>query len=340
MSEQSIPPTLLDVAREAGVSLATASRVLNGSERIVAASYRERVEAAADRIGYRANVSAQTMARGTSRTAALLVSDIADPFFSSIAAGVAEAAEAAGLLVTMAVTGRDAERELDLVRTLRGLRPQVVVLVGSRPIDEHGREELVRELQGVRAAGGRVVVIGQHELPFPTVRVDDGAGAAALAVSLAELGHRGFAALGGPERLGAARERLEGFRAGLAAAGVALDPARVYHGAFTRDGGYQAASQMLRDGLTGLDALFAVNDVMAIGALSALREAGVAVPDRLAVAGFDDIPTARDTAPELTTVRIPLESLGQHAIELALTGDSTTLVLPTEVVLRASTTRS
>jgi LacI family transcriptional regulator len=313
--------------------------VLNGSERIVAASYRERVEAAAERIAYRTNVSAQTMVRGTSRTAALLVSDIADPFFSSIVAGVAAAAEAAGLLVTMAVTGRDAERELDLVRTLRGLRPQVVVLVGSRSIDENGRDELVRELEGVRAAGGRVVVIGQHELPFPTVRVDDGAGAAALAVSLTALAYRGFAVLGGPEHLGVAHERLGGFRAGLATAGIALDPTRVYHGAFTRDGGYEAASRMLRDGLDGLDALFAVNDVMAIGALTALREAEIVVPGRLAVAGFDDIPTARDTAPELTTVRIPLESLGQRAIELALAGDSTALVLPTEVVMRASTTR-
>jgi LacI family transcriptional regulator len=340
VTEQSPPPTLVDVAREAGVSLATASRVLNGSRRTVAASYRDRVEVAAERIGYRANISAQTMARGTSRTAALLVSDIADPFFSSIAAGVAAAAERAGLLVTMAVTGRDPHRELELVRALRGLRPQLMILVGSRSRDEDGREELVRELHGVTAAGGHVVVVGQHELPFTTVRVDDAAGAAALAAALAGLGYRGFAVLGGPDRLGAARERLTGFRDGLVAAGIALDPARVYHGAFTRDGGYEAALRMLRDGLDGLDALFAVNDVMAIGALTALREAGVAVPGRLAVAGFDDILPARDTAPELSTVRIPLEELGRRALELAsepVAGG--TLVLPTAVVLRASTVR-
>ncbi len=340
MAESSAPPTLVDVARQAGVSLATASRVLNGSERTVAASYRERVEAAAERIGYRANVSAQTMARGTSRAAAMLVSDITDPFFSSIAAGVAAAAERAGLLVTMAVTGRDAERELDLVRTLRGLRPKVIVLVGSRSVDEVGQLELIRELDGVCASGGQVVVVGQHQLPFPTVRVDDAVGAAELAAVLVSEGNRGFAVLGGPEQLGAARERLAGFRTGLATVGIALDEARVYHGAFTRDGGYKAANQLLNDGLDGVDALFAVNDVMAIGALSALREAGILVPARLGVAGFDDIATARDTAPELTTVRIPLEMLGQRALERAIEGATGTLVLPTKVVLRASTARS
>ena len=339
MSEQNAAPTLLDVAREAGVSLATASRVLNGSERKVAESYRLRVQSAADRIGYSANASAQTMARGTSRTAALLVSDIADPFFSSIAAGVAAAAEASGLLVTMAVTGRDPARELELVRTLRGLRPQVVIMVGSRSMDEEGRENLIRELEGVRSSGGRVVVVGQHELPFAAVHVDDAAGAAALATALVDLGHRRFAILAGPQLLDVARERLRGFVQGLAAAGITVDGSRIYHGDFTRDGGHQAASALLEDGIAGIDALFAVNDVMAIGALTALRDAGIALPGSLSVAGYDDIPASRDSAPPLSTVRIPLEALGRRALELALRDDSATVVLPTEIVLRASTPR-
>ena len=320
--------------------MATASRVLNGSERKVSDRYRELVVDAAARIGYSANVSAQAMARGASRTAALLISDIADPFFSSIAAGVAAAAERAGLLVTMAVTGRDPERELELVRTMRGLRPRVVILVGSRSIDESGRESLVRELEGIESSGARVVLVGQHELPFPNVRVDDSAGAADLAGALAGLGYRGFAVLGGPAGLDVARERLAGFRSGLLSRGIALDPARVYPGEFTRDGGYAAASRLVSEGLDGLDALFAVNDVMAIGALTALREAGVAVPSRLAVAGFDDVALARDAVPALTTVRIPLAELGERALDVAEGTAASDVVVPTTEVLSASPARN
>ena len=115
-------PTLHDVARSAGVSLATASRVLNGSTRKVAEAYRERVEAAAAELGYTANLSAQATARGTSAIIALLVADIADPYFAQIAAGVARGADEAGLVVTIAITERDPQREARLVRALRGQR--------------------------------------------------------------------------------------------------------------------------------------------------------------------------------------------------------------------------
>ena len=126
------PVTLHDVAREAGVSLATASRSLNGSTRKVNGDYRDRVLEAAERLGYTPNLSAQAVAKGATSTVALVVSDIADPYFSSIAAGVIRYAEEERLLVTMAVTGRRAERELELVRTLRGQRPRVLILSGSR----------------------------------------------------------------------------------------------------------------------------------------------------------------------------------------------------------------
>lgn len=339
MSEQIQAATLSDVAHEAGVSLATASRVLNGSDRKVAEGYRLRVQSAADRIGYSVNTSAQAMARGTSRTAALLLSDISDPFFSSIAGGVAAAAEESGLLVTMAVTGRDSERELGLVRALRGLRPQVVILVGSRSVDETNRENLIRELEGVRTAGGRVVVVGQNEFPFPAVHIDDFAGAASLAAALVALGYRRFAVLAGPERLEVAGARLRGFLHGLSAADITADTHRIYHGEFTRDGGYSAASLLLKHGIEEIDALFAVNDVMAVGALTALRAAAVALPATLAVAGFDDIPSSLDSAPSLTTVRIPLDELGRRAIEVALGDSDTSVVLPTEIMIRESTPR-
>ena len=150
-SQRHAAATLNDVAREAGVSLATASRVLNGSTRAVGDDMRERVEAASARLGYTANLSAQAVARGTTSTVALVVSDIADPYFSSIASGVIRGAEAGKLLVTIGVTERRSERELELVRTLRGQRPRVLILAGSRSADDEHEHALVASLQTVSA---------------------------------------------------------------------------------------------------------------------------------------------------------------------------------------------
>lgn len=320
-------PTLYDVAREAGVSLATASRALNGSERRVKDEYRERVLAAATRLGYTTNLSAQAVARGDSATVALLVSDIADPYFAGLAAGAISTADSSGLAVTIAVTEPGTDRELALVRTLRGQRPRVIVLAGSRFADEPSREQLVGELTAFESTGGRVVVVGQQELPFSTVQIDNAGGARALADALSGLGYRTAAVLGGPEGLVTARERVEAFVAGMPGA-------RVIPSAFTRDAGYVAMLELIDEGLADTDLVFAVNDVMAIGALSALRDRGLA--GAVGVAGFDDIPTAGDVSPSLTTVRVDLEGAGAAAVELALGGASRANI-PAEVVLRAST---
>ena len=331
-------PTLYDVAREAGVSLATASRSLNGSVRKVKDEYRERVVEAAARLGYTANMSAQAVARGASSTVALLVSDIADPYFSSIAAGVIRAAEAEGLAVTMAVTERDPEREVELVKMLRGQRPRVIVLAGSRFVGEDEHSGLVDELNAFANGGGRVVLISQHSLPFDTVSIDNAGGAAALARELAGLGYRGFAVLAGPEDLVTARDRAQAFIGELGTLGI---PVRtVAHGAFTRDAGYETMSTLVDEGLEGIDLVFAVNDVMAVGAMSALRDRGIEVPGQIAVAGFDDISTARDVSPALTTVRVPLEEAGVASVGLALAdrGETDAVTeIAAVVVLREST---
>lgn len=325
------PPTLYDVAREAGVSLATASRSINGSSRKVNEEYRARVLAAASKLGYTPNLSAQAVARGGSSTVALLVSDIADPYFSSIAAGVVRAAESEGLVVTMAVTERDPQREIDLVRMLRGQRPQVIVLAGSRFTDEAARPVLVDELEAFTRTGGRVVLISQQELPFDTIAIDNRGGASALATELVGLGYRGFAVLAGPQNLVTARDRVTAFTSALPG------PARIVHGDFTRDGGYAAASGL---NLDGIDLVFAVNDVMAVGAMSALRARGVSVPGDVGVAGFDDIPTARDVTPALTTVSVALEDAGAASVALALgTTTDKVAVSSSHVVLRDSTPR-
>lgn len=333
--------TLSDVAREAGVSLATASRSLNGSSRTVREEYRQRVLAAARRLNYSANHSAQAVARGTSQTIALIVSDIADPYFSSIASGVMRSAEDHGLVVTMSITERRPEREAELVRALRGIRPRSVILVGSRRSDPKASHQLEAELAAYEGSGGRVTVVAQPTLPFRTVAIRNVEAAADLAEQLVDLGYRSMAVLGGPQPLFTARDRVHGFVGRCRELGVEIPEHRIVHGDFTRDGGFVAAAELHRRDLRNIDLVFAVNDVMAVGAMAYFRTAGLRLGQDLAIAGFDDIETLRDVSPALTTVALPLQQIGRAAVALALEPGAGHRVVPIDgsVIIRESTPR-
>jgi LacI family transcriptional regulator len=332
--------TLAEVAQHAGVSLATASRVINGSTRQVSDPLRDRVMASADSLGYLPNASAQALARNSSSLVGLVVHDIADPYFSSIAAGVTRVAEDAGLVVVLGTTARNADRERELVSMLRAHRAKAVVIIGSRTTNKATTSRLHDEIIAFTDQGGRVACVSQAKLPVDTVVPANRAGSKALALALAKLGHRRFVVLGGPEELLTSRDRVAGFKAGLTESGIELPEKSVRYGEFTRDGGYDTASELLAGG-TDATCVFAVNDVMALGAMAAMRAAGVRVPDDISVAGFDDIPTLRDFVPTLTTVRLPLEEMGARAAHMALSDhprdEPRTVRITAEVVLREST---
>ncbi|MEU0026891.1 LacI family DNA-binding transcriptional regulator [Streptomyces sp. NPDC006335] len=331
--------TLRDVARAAGVSQATASRVLNGSIRNVRQDNVDRVLAAAAELDYVPHLSAQAIARGSTNTAALVVSGVDDPYFSSIAGGVTQAAEEAGLIVTMAVAGRSPERELQIVRTLRGMRPRAIILAGSR-IDGSGtRDLLLEELDAYQQAGGSVVLTSQHDLPFSTVSIDNYGGARQLARALVGLGYRRFAVVRAGIGLRTSRDRCTGFVEGLREFGIDVDERFVVEAEFSRRGGCEAARELVERGLDGTELVFAVNDVMAIGVMTAFRDAGLVPGQDIAVAGFDDIGPAVDVAPALTSVTVPLRRVGICAMELALSDENARRIVPvsTEVVLRGST---
>ena len=230
-------PTLHDVAAAAGVSLATASRVLNGSARKVAESYRDRVQAAADQLGYTANLSAQATAKGTSAIIALLVADIADPYFGQLASGVARGADEAGLVVTIAITERDAARETRLVRALRGQRPRALILAASRST-ESGAPELQHEIDALTRTGGRVVALGPGAGDVRTVLIDNEGGARALGAALAQRGYRSAVIVGAQEGVRTSDDRIAGFTDGFSSGGGSID--RIYRGAFNRDAGEAA----------------------------------------------------------------------------------------------------
>jgi LacI family transcriptional regulator len=312
--------TLADVAERAGVSLATASRVMGGSTRVVGSDLRDAVHRAAAELGYSANLQARAVARGTSDTLGVVVHDIADPYFSTIAAGVMDVAYAGSMVVSLTSTSADTDRELEYVAMMRAQRARGVVLIGSRTDDVRATGELRTELRAFARSGGRVVCVGQDLLDVDTVMVQNADGARDLARALVGQGHRDFVVLAGPAGLWTARDRVTGFRAGLADAGIDLPDTAVIPGPFTRDGGYEAASVVLAGRVRPV-CLFAVNDVMAVGALACMRAAGVDVPGEVAVAGFDDIPTLQDVTPPLSTVALPLFRMGEMAARLALRDD-------------------
>ena len=312
--------TLQDVADRAGVSLTTASRVVNEGSRRVGAHLAERVNRAVAELGYTANLQARAVATGQSTMIGVVVHDIADPYFSSIAGGLIEAAAARHLLVCIASTSATEAAEREYVALMRAQRARAVILVGSRSDDAGAREALRAEIAAFTRSGGRAVAVGQDLLGVDTILPENAAGAEALARAMVALGHRRFAVLAGPRGLLTARDRLDGFRAGLAAWSVPLEAARIVHGPLTRDGGYEAMSAVLAAAPSDRlpDCVFAVTDVMAMGALARLRAGGLQVPADIALAGFDDILTLRDVYPPLTTVRLPLKRMGEMAAGLVL----------------------
>ncbi|WP_349017269.1 LacI family DNA-binding transcriptional regulator [Streptomyces solicavernae] len=330
------------VADAAGVSPATASRALNGTTR-VRAELRGRVLAAAAELGYIPNAHAQALASASNNTVGVICHDVSDPYFAAIAGGVMRAAAERDLLVMLASTFRDQAREIAYVSMLRAQRARAILLIGSGIEDRAWERALDAELAPYTRAGGRVAVVSRHRsLRVDTVLPENREGAAALARALLALGHREFAVLTGPPELTTVADRLAGFREALAAAGVALPAHRVVRGAFTRDGGHAAMLGLLARGPRPT-CVFAVTDVMAVGALAALRERGLRVPEDVSLAGFDDIPLVRELTPPLTTVGLPLRRMGERAMGLALRegrgARSRVERVAGEVVVRASTGR-
>lgn len=331
---------LQDVADRAGVSLATASRVLNGSARQPGAELVARVRAAAAELGYVVNAQAQALARSRSGLLGLVVQDISDPYFSSIAAGAQDAARASGHLVLLASTGRDPEAEREAVAAFAAQRVDAVVVAGTRwtPDDDAA---LAAQLDAFAAAGGRSIVVGQPVGDGAVVRPPNVTGARALAEALLAQGQREFVVLGGPARVVTSRERTDAFSAAVRAGGGEV--AEVLVTEFSRDGGYAAGddvAELVRDRASGGPlTVFAVTDVMAIGLIARLRELGVEVPRDVRVAGFDDVPTLRDHVPALSTVRIPLEEMGSLAVRAAVgeTAPGAVTEVDFEVQLRDST---
>jgi LacI family transcriptional regulator len=333
--------TISDVATDAGVSPTTVSRVLNGGYP-VAKPTRLQVEKVVRELGYIRNAHAQAL-RGTSTgVVGVIIHDVADPYFSEIVAGIQEVAAAHQRLVVLCNSLRDPASELRYVQMLRGQRVDAIILTGGAIEDAAYLRAIRQDASALKQQGARMVICGRYSsVTTPTVVPDNRRGGELLTKHLIEKGHRRIVEVMGPPNFSTTEERSTGHRDALAEAGVERDPLLAIHGRFTRESGYEATRAMLASGAT-FTAVYAANDLMAVGALAALREAGLRVPEDVSLVGFDDIPTVRDMMPRLTTIRVPMREMGRRSMEIAIgAGDRQprVVVLPVELVERESVAR-
>ena len=318
--------TIREVAAKAGVSVATISRVLNGKGPVREATSR-RVLETAQALRYAPHGVARSLSIRRTNTIGLLLPDLHGEFFSEVIRGIDAEARRSGYHLLVSGFHSDQDEMSAVLGAMRGRVDGLIVMSPDREA-----ATLWQQLP----LGLPTVLLNSIGDAARAITIDNYGGAVAMVQHLLSLGHRTIAFITGPAQNADASERLRGYRDAVGAAAYGE-----IAGDFGEQAGYAAAQQLLRAAKKP-SAIFAANDAMAIGALSALREAGVAVPDEIALAGFDDVPIARYLTPPLTTVNVAIAELGRRAFELVerrLHDDvfeAQTEVLPAKLIIRAS----
>ena len=338
-SPASAVTTITDVARRANVSAATVSRVLNGTTGVTA-DRAERVRRAVAELGYTPFSPARAMRRGATDVWAVIIPDIENPFFTSVVRGIEDEARSRGFRVVLCNSDEDTTKESDYIDVAIAERMGGVIIAVASARRSSLDALLARNI-GVVAIDRRPTGV-----LIDSVTVDNREGAAQAVSHLLSAGARRIGLVTGPARVPTANDRLAGYKDALAAAGVRFDADLVVREDFRPVGGYKATSALCGRRRRP-DALFVANNVMTLGALQALRDLGLRVPDDIAVVGWDDGPWAPLLDPPLTVVAQPTEQIGRLAAELlATTGERGAgagvrrIVLPSTLVVRGSSTRT
>ncbi len=332
-------PTIREVADAAGVSKSTVSHVVNGT-RFVAPATAGRVRAAIETLGYHPNSLARSLRRRVTHTIGLLVPDNANPYFAEVARAIEDAGFAEGYSVVLCNSDLSPEKQAAYIDVLLAKRVDGLIIVSAGLIPSADRPSPIRPILD---AGVPCVIIDSDlgNLPVDQVLVDNELGGWLAGRHLTGLGHRRIACLVGPNDLTPSAGRIAGIRRALAEAEIALEPPAIVSGNGRSDGGEVAVRELLRRGVQ-FTALFAFNDLMAIGALGGLRRAGRQVPQDVSIVGFDDVPLAAAVYPALTTVAQPIAELGRRSVRLLLdrikepSVPHARLILPTTLVERES----
>jgi LacI family transcriptional regulator len=327
--------TIKDIALMAGVSTATVSYVINGT-RFVSPELRDRVLAAVAALDYRPNAVAQSLRQKRTRTIGLIIPDNSNPFFAEVAKGVEDAGYEAGVSVMLCNSDGTFDRELRYLQLLRDKQVEGVVLIATTPRVDH--------LAGIveRAIPAVVFYRNVPQFDVDTLVVDNFGGGYLATRHLIELGHTRIACVAPASVDSPSSRRVGGFRQAMQDAGLPIDEILIYHGDNRFAGGRDGVEFLLSTGRP-FTAIFAGNDVMAVGAIRRLQQSGFAVPGDVSVVGFDGIALGDYVSPALTTVRQPRYDAGRTALRLLLerveeeySGPPRAIELETELVVRES----
>ncbi len=327
--------TIRDVAKLAGVAPITVSRALNNSGYVSQAT-RERVEAAIEELGYVPNMLGPSLRFQQTMTLAVVITDITNPFWTTVTRGIEDVAQANGYSIILCNTDESEAKQEQYLQMLLRRRVDGILLVPA--CSEPKSIELIKR-QGIP-----VVVLDRQvsNVDVDVVRADSEEGACQLVQHLLSLGHRYIAMLAGPKNVSTAIDRTVGYQRALADADIAVNDDMIFWGNFTQESGYEQARIV-----TAMNprptAIFAANNFIAIGAMQALKEKGLRIPEDMALVAIDDIPPAYTLEPFLTVVIQPADEMGQQAAQLLLDriknpADESfqKVVFPTKTIVRAS----
>jgi LacI family transcriptional regulator len=332
-----------DVARRAGVSVATVSYVLNAGPRGVSDEKRRRVLQAVAELGYRPNAIARSLRARRTHILGLVLPNTANPYFAALSHAIEEVAAERGYQVVVSNAAESPERETRQIEALLQLQVDGLLWIPA-DLSQTSHPSVPPEVPAVQV--DRALPQGPGAARFDAVGADNRAGGTLAAEHVVALGHRRVAVVSGPADHRHAQDRLSGTRVAMAAAGLDLPPRWIAYGAFDYASGAIATTRWLKsEASLRPTAILCANDVMAIGALHAASELGVHVPDDLSVVGFDDIPAAAYAVPALTTVAQPVAEMGVAAVtrllaRIEMPGDPALpahQVLPVRLVVRRST---
>jgi LacI family transcriptional regulator len=308
--------SLRHVADLAGVSVATASRVMSGSSHPVSERTREKVLSAANTLSFEPNRLARALVTARSQTVGVIVHDISDPYFGDIVKGLEDGLAPHDYRLFVSSSERDPAKELDYLRAFQAHQVDAIVFAASSIADPDYASSLETIAARFSARGGVLVALSDHTLDIPRVRFDNRKAVSEMIGYLAERGHRQVGYIGGPADLEVSAVRRAGFEAAVAEYGLAAGEEYMVDGGFTVTGGELAMARLLAT--TAVTAVLAANDLMAIGATRHLLANDVAVPDGVSVAGFDDIPLAAYGPVPLTTMSVPTYEIGRRGAALLL----------------------
>lgn len=328
--------TIKDVAKLANVSITTVSRVLNDTGHSVSSETKERVLKSIQELGFYPNAMARGLHQNKTKTIGLIIQDISNPYYPSIVRGVEDGAQELGYTVILANAYRSRERTTRYLNVLREKRVDGIIFTGGGVVKDAVEEKFFEHTHIA------TVVIGKScNNKLPAVQVNNVQASREACEHLIKLGHRKIVTITGPAGSTTAIDRLEGYNQALRHHGIEVQDDWIIQGNFEFDSGYRAVDKFPEVGPDKVTALFAHNDMMAIGAMKALEEKGLKVPQDIAVMGFDNIPLSSFVTPVLSTVTVPVYELGRTSMKilsdmLAGLEVSRITTLPTKLTLRQS----